>query len=529
MKMERMINIRPTTGVYATYKRLTYKPWTAIAEFVDNSTQSYFDHAKELKKLENFEKLHIEITYENGRNGNDVLTIRDNAYGMEIEEFERAFTLDKAPKNTTGRNEFGMGLKTAACWFGTKWSVKSSQLNSKYGYRAELDVENLHENKQDEILMDIFEEEEQFHYTEIKIENLNKRITGSRTIGKVKDFLSSIYRQDIRNGEIVISYNSEILKFNEPQIYKEKINDENEKEWKKDINFEILHNGKLLNVDGFVAIRIPGSVKEAGFTLMRRGRAIVGGPEENYRPYEIFGDSNSYAYQRLFGELNMDNWPVTQAKDQFDWHSDGLEEKFIEMLKELTKDYRNKAENIRVREKVNTEECMNNVKNNLSKTGAISDIDFNPVQKEEQSQSVERKSDKQEIKSKEVYTNLNKNDSLAIEGPEKYQINSKYNNTQYKFQVELITDRSFASWLLYEKVEENHYNIALNMKHPFFKPLIDNKEFSQLMIRLVIAIVLAEIEACKISFDGRVDTTDIRMQMNKILEELSSDGGICHE
>lgn len=47
--MERMINIRPTTGVYATYKRLTYKPWTAIAEFVDNSTQSYFDHEEELK------------------------------------------------------------------------------------------------------------------------------------------------------------------------------------------------------------------------------------------------------------------------------------------------------------------------------------------------------------------------------------------------------------------------------------------------------------------------------------------------
>ena len=49
--MERMINIRPTTGVYATYKRLTYKPWTAIAEFVDNSTQSYFDHEEELKNL----------------------------------------------------------------------------------------------------------------------------------------------------------------------------------------------------------------------------------------------------------------------------------------------------------------------------------------------------------------------------------------------------------------------------------------------------------------------------------------------
>lgn len=522
--MEKKINIRPSTGVYATYKRLTYKPWTAMAEFVDNSTQSYFDHAKELKDLDNFKELHIEIIYENGINGNDILIIRDNAYGMEIEEFERAFTLDKAPKNTEGRNEFGMGLKTAACWFGTKWSVKSSQLNSKYGYQAELDVDNLQENKQDEILMDIFEEEEKSHYTEIKIENLNKRITGSRTIGKVKDFLSSIYRQDIRNGQVIISYNSEILKFNEPQIYKEKFEGEEEKEWKKHIDFEILHNERQLKVEGFIAIRIPGSVKEAGFTLMRRGRAIVGGPEENYRPYEIFGDSNSYAYQRLFGELNMDNWPVTQAKDQFDWHSDGLEERFIEELKELTKEYKNKAENIRVREKVNTEECMSNVKNNLSKTGKISNIDCNPIKENTQTQNEKGKTNNEE-KTDSTSGNRNEEDGVEIEGPERYEIKFTYNNTQYNFEVELITENSFASWLLYEKIEENHYKVALNMKHPFFKPLINNKEFSQLMVRLVIAIVLAEIEASKISYDGRVATTDIRIKMNKILEELSSNGG----
>jgi hypothetical protein len=47
--MSKTINIRPTTGVYATYKNIKYDAWTAIAEFVDNSTQSYYDHEKELK------------------------------------------------------------------------------------------------------------------------------------------------------------------------------------------------------------------------------------------------------------------------------------------------------------------------------------------------------------------------------------------------------------------------------------------------------------------------------------------------
>jgi hypothetical protein len=43
------INIRPATSVYATYQRLSYKPWYAIAEFVDNSTQNYYDHKEELQ------------------------------------------------------------------------------------------------------------------------------------------------------------------------------------------------------------------------------------------------------------------------------------------------------------------------------------------------------------------------------------------------------------------------------------------------------------------------------------------------
>ena len=46
--MGRKINIRPTSGVYATYKRLTYRPWTAITEFIDNTTQGFYDNRDRL-------------------------------------------------------------------------------------------------------------------------------------------------------------------------------------------------------------------------------------------------------------------------------------------------------------------------------------------------------------------------------------------------------------------------------------------------------------------------------------------------
>ena len=43
------LNIQPNAGIMNVFSRLSYKPWYAIAEFVDNSTQSYYSNKKELK------------------------------------------------------------------------------------------------------------------------------------------------------------------------------------------------------------------------------------------------------------------------------------------------------------------------------------------------------------------------------------------------------------------------------------------------------------------------------------------------
>jgi hypothetical protein len=34
-----------------SYKRLAYTPWHALAEFIDNSTQAYFDNKEALDKV----------------------------------------------------------------------------------------------------------------------------------------------------------------------------------------------------------------------------------------------------------------------------------------------------------------------------------------------------------------------------------------------------------------------------------------------------------------------------------------------
>ncbi|MBQ2886711.1 MAG: ATP-binding protein [Alphaproteobacteria bacterium] len=528
--MAKKINIRPTSSVYATYKRLSYQPWTAIAEFVDNSTQSFYDHQDELMAVKYNKGLNITINYTTDENGEDCLEIVDNAYGMEWNDFQRAIILDKPPQNTNGRNEFGMGLKTAACWFGSIWSVETTQLNSKNRYYAEINIDELGKYKTEEI--DVLEETVSLkeHYTKIQIRKLNKKLNGPRTIGKVKDLLSSIYRQDIRSGFVKIYYNDTLLQFKEAPIFNELENGVN-KEWKKDIAFSIMHEGKELYVRGFVALRMPGSVKDAGFTLLRRGRVIVGGSEKNYRPSELFGDSNSYTWQRMYGELHMDNWPVTQAKDDFDWHNSGLEESFIEALEPFTKDYRRKAETIRVRERANISELVQDAITGLSNSGIVENIGIEVVNRADSQNHVEVQEEKEIISSEHSEEeNLqeevvaNNNNGVIIDGGDQVNYTFKYKGIEYVFHIVFDTSDPTLHWLMVESISNNEYILSINMKHSFFKPLIEKKEFLPLMTKMSIALVLAEIESMMLSSDGKINPCDIRIKMNEILENVRKGG-----
>src|SRR6185503_7441804 len=72
-------------------------------------------------------------------------------------------------------------------------------------------------------------------------------------------------------------------------------------------------------------------VSNAGFALFRRNRVIQGSGDEGYRPEAIFGKSNSFRFQRLFGELHLEGFEVSHTKDGFRW--DENEEPFLELLK----------------------------------------------------------------------------------------------------------------------------------------------------------------------------------------------------
>src|SRR5574344_1645057 len=105
---------------------------------------------------------------------------------MNLENFRRALILDKPPKNTTGRNEFGMGLKTAACWFGNLWSVETSELGSNECYSATMDIRKFEKENIDSVDLITSHVPFEQHYTKITITDLNSPMAQT-AVRKTKD------------------------------------------------------------------------------------------------------------------------------------------------------------------------------------------------------------------------------------------------------------------------------------------------------------------------------------------------------
>src|SRR5687767_11840388 len=113
--MPQSVNIRPGVSMLSVLRHLNYKPWYALAEFVDNSIQSYKDKERELNAGASAARLKVSIKM--GSELDPRIVVRDNAAGIAAENYGRAFKPAELPLDRTGLSEFGMGMKSAACWF----------------------------------------------------------------------------------------------------------------------------------------------------------------------------------------------------------------------------------------------------------------------------------------------------------------------------------------------------------------------------------------------------------------------------
>ena len=224
-----------------------------------------------------------------------------------------------------------MGMKSAACWFALRWSVRTSALGERVARMVHFDIVDIVNDEIEELAIHEIEEKPESHYTEVVLEDIFQVPVG-RTIAKLKEQLTDIYRAFIRDGLLELHFRGEMLTYREPRVLRApyfKDKDGQDRKWWKPIEFDF---GDGLSVQGFAALRETANTAKAGFSLFRRGRVIQGSGDEGYRPSYVFGSSNSYRYQRLFGELHLDGFEVSHTKDGFRW--DENEQPFLELLRE---------------------------------------------------------------------------------------------------------------------------------------------------------------------------------------------------
>ena len=229
-----------------------------------------------------------------------------------------------------------MGMKTAAAWFGCRLTVRSKALGELVGRQVTLDFNEIVEKRLETVRLETFPANPEDHGTDVIVSGLHRPPYG-RTIGKIREHLASIYRLFLRDGslQLVFQHGTNPEHWLEPEevaiLEAPRFDDETgtNQLWRKSIDFDL---GRGQRAHGFLALRAVGSTANAGLALFRRKRLIEGSGDETYRPRAIFGASNSYEYQRLFGELTLEGFEISHTKDGFRW--DEHEEPFVDLLRE---------------------------------------------------------------------------------------------------------------------------------------------------------------------------------------------------
>ncbi len=512
-KLISSVDISIGSNMYGRIPDLPNTPSHVLAEFIDNAIQSYRDNKSKLIAVEPNYRLRIDITLEW-----DAITdkptrimVRDNAGGINTENYTHAFKLAVAPKNNQGLNEFGMGLKTAALWLGEVWSVRTSALGEGLSRTIRFDLNEVLV-KHRETLSVISEEEcADAHYTEIVIEKPTRQFPSRKSLEKISGELSSIYRKFLRADEVDIFLNGEKLCFEESEILCAPFvrnSEGGDIYWKKNIDFKF---GKY-RATGFIAILKNIDSNKNGIVLLRRGRVVYGAESDGrYFPKHLCGSVGTFRYKRIFGELELEGFDVSFNKNDLQ-DKENLEALMLSLRDEIhakefdiysqAEEYRldihQKRANIITRAhnknqakfgetkidtrdaKNDTASCENNVRPFLNNVGPF----LNNVRHE---------------KSVKTYDDFD----------EKYIINGK----EYLLHVDFIDGGNDLVWLDVSEKAENRISCKIKMNHVFFEYF---KNQDKAVVTILKTMALAKFTAKE---EGNDTTAEFFENFNEYIKQ----------
>lgn len=452
------ISIRPGVGMLGLFQHMKYQPWYALGELVDNAIQSYLANRDRLHDVDPDYCLQVEIEINRADGGS--IVVRDNAAGIAAADWGRAFRVAEPPPDATGLSQFGIGMKAACCWFAEQWSLRTAHVGETSIRSVMFDVPQIVASR-DESLHVVEEPTDVLsHFTEIQMFRLH-RTPHTKTIGKIKTYLGGIYRQFLRNGDVLLTVNGERVEYDEPALLNApRYNDRDGDPvvWRKDVDVR-LHSGR--RVTGFVGIREKGSTASAGLALFYRGKVVTGSGEEMYKPELIFGRSNSFRSQRVFGELHMDDFNVTYTKDALVWSDE--EDEFIDLLRAgadaeplpLLK----QAENHRSREVTPTPKDVATFLDQIVDSFSVVEFDIEGSDTDDTSTEPPSTGDALPLES------LDTPDTTSVDR----KINIDFQGTTWDVDLRLVADEGVFRWLTVDRPEDNTLVLKVNQAHPFMR------------------------------------------------------------
>lgn len=323
-------------GAIDAYSRLSYTMWHALAEFIDNSTQSRLNYEGVIDDVlkEEGRPLLVEITHDKVRRE---LRIKDNSIGMDKADLVAALKVAVPTKDSKGRSKYGMGMKTSAFWIGKKWKVITCEWSKGVEWTASVDIATVSQGGKIPLTPNVEGITANDHYTEIIISDLRRRIYES-TEKTIRSFLGSMYRFDIESGKLKLLLNGDPIA---PESFTDFDTAIDGTPYRRDLPPKVI-NGHT--VRGWFGVLKPGAGgrKYGGFSLFQNKRQIQGFPNA-WKPKRIFGGedtegANNLVAQRLTGLIELDGFEVSHTKDAI-LFQDSEEEELTDFLYDQTKDY----------------------------------------------------------------------------------------------------------------------------------------------------------------------------------------------
>lgn len=358
--------VQPGNSMLRLLKDFPNKWWFVIAEFIDNSISS-FDRDIRLGSSSGSgsnelgdHKLVITIDF-----SESAVTVRDNAGGISRDDLSTALQLGRIPEDFDHLNRFGVGMKTAAFWIGSRVEVRTKVASEVVRREVVLDLDEIDEFQAWVPIIE-YDQPTSSHFTEIVVSKMYHNKPHGRSLGKIRSYAESIYRRFLQRGDIEIRIDGQRLEFEPVTILKEPVwHQPNENfdplpvagqqpiEWRHNFSIKVpadLDNSpvpKQRVATGWMGIQAhgeerKGSRKHAGILGFYRNRVVLGfaaGVEESgdgtWRPKELRFTPSGYVGMRLCGEINLDEFDVGSHKNEFSWSEEQQEYLLKEIARQL--------------------------------------------------------------------------------------------------------------------------------------------------------------------------------------------------